>query len=70
MAEPTDFDGVIAPQPAWADIPQLSTQAIAMGGEGGSMNAQAVALAARIAYLQLCIELLAGGQGGASSSAQ
>ncbi|GAA5234485.1 DUF2158 domain-containing protein [Verticiella sediminum] len=47
-----DFDGSINPLGAWADIPQLSTQARALGGAGGPMNAQAVALAARLNLLR------------------
>ncbi len=42
-----DFDGNLTPVPGWDDIPQLSTEARALGGAGGPMNAQAKALAAR-----------------------
>lgn len=48
-----DFDGNINPPEAeWADIPQLSTQAKALGGAGGPMNAQAVAIAKRMNALR------------------
>lgn len=46
-----DFDGVIDPAADWAEVPQLSTQAQALAGPGGPMNAQAVALAKRTKYL-------------------
>lgn len=46
-----DFDGIIDPVAEWGDIPQLSNEAIALGGEGGAMNAQALALTKRIVYL-------------------
>lgn len=42
-----DFDGNINPAAGWNDVPQLGTTVLARGGEGGPMNAQAVALAAR-----------------------
>lgn len=47
-----DFDGVIDPTPAWPDVPQLGVEAVALGGEGGPMNAQAVALTARTKSLK------------------
>lgn len=42
-----DFDGVVNKSAAWDDVPQLSTTALALGGVGGPMNAQALALVAR-----------------------
>lgn len=47
-----DFDGVIDPAAAWADVPQLSVDAVAVGGPAGSMNAQAVAFAKRTKLLK------------------
>lgn len=47
----SDFDGVINPAASWPDVPQLSTDAVAIGGPGGVMNAQAVALVARTKQL-------------------
>lgn len=47
-----DFDGVINPAAGWPDVPQLGTAAIARGGAGGPMNAQALALSARDKQLQ------------------
>lgn len=47
-----DFDGLISPAGSWMDIPQLSVMAIAIGGIGGCMNAQAVAIAARLELLR------------------
>lgn len=46
-----DFDGNIDPSSSWASVPQLSTEAQALGGAGGPMNAQAVALTARTKWL-------------------
>lgn len=28
----SDFDGIIQPAPEWADVPSLSSSAIALGG--------------------------------------
>lgn len=47
----SDFDGVIDPAAGWPDVPQLSTDAVALGGATGPMNAQALALAARTRHL-------------------
>lgn len=47
-----DFDGVIDPEESWADVPQLSTYALARGGVDGPMNAQAVALTKRTKFLK------------------
>lgn len=46
-----DFDGIIDPAAEWADIPQLSVDAVALGGAGGAMNAQALAIAKRLKIL-------------------
>lgn len=43
-----DFDGVIDSPAGWPSIPQLSVEARARGGANGPMNAQAVAMSARI----------------------
>lgn len=51
MADPSDFDGVIDPPAAWADVPKLSDTALALGGDDGPMNAQADAHAAREKFL-------------------
>ena len=55
----SNFDGIVNPDAAWADVPLLSTAALALGGAGGPMNAQAFALAARTRYLQAAIAALA-----------
>jgi len=57
MAEPTDFDGVIDPQPGWRDVPSLSTECVALGGPDGSMNAQATVLTARLEHLRIALAL-------------
>lgn len=48
----SDFDGNIDPPASWADVPSLSTEAAALGGTGGPMNAQAVALVKRVKQLR------------------
>lgn len=48
-----DFDGVISGSANWAEIPQLSTTARALGGVDGPMNAQAEALADRSELLKV-----------------
>lgn len=60
-----DFDGKIDAPADWADIPSLSTDALALGGPNGAgtMNAQAVALVARIKHLKEQAEAIAAGQG-------
>jgi len=47
----SNFDGTITSDPAWVDIPRLSTTCQALGGPGGPMNAQATAIAARLGFL-------------------
>lgn len=47
----SNFDGEIDPSAGWLPVPQLSTEALAMGGPDGPMNAQATALAARTKHL-------------------
>lgn len=47
-----NFDGSIDPAAEWADVPQLSDTAVALGGAGGPMNAQAVAITARLKFLE------------------
>lgn len=42
----------IDPAPEWADIPQLEQSERMLAGEGGPLNAQAVALAKRVAWLR------------------
>lgn len=48
----TDFSGVIDPTAAWSDVPNMTAEAVLMGGDGGSLNAQALALAARTKLLK------------------
>lgn len=63
-----DFDGNIEPAAEWADIPRLSTTAIALGGEFGAMNAQAVAIAKRLNFLdeeKASLDAMAASTGGA-----
>ncbi|MCR3893089.1 SGNH/GDSL hydrolase family protein [Aeromonas caviae] len=47
-----NFDGVITPLPAWADIPQASNKMQLLGGPGGPLNSQALALGARTELLK------------------
>lgn len=47
-----DFDSVMDPSAGWDDVQQLSNSARALGGAGGPMNAQALALAARSKLLR------------------
>lgn len=53
-----DFEGNLTPAAGWNDIPQLSAVARALGGAGGPMNAQALALAARSEFLRESIDQL------------
>ena len=55
-----DFDGLIDPPAAWAPVPQLSTDALILGGADGPMNAQAKALVQRVKYLDELIAALDG----------
>ncbi len=43
----SDFDGTLNPSAGWPDVPQASDVMRLLGGEGGPLNAQAEALAAR-----------------------
>lgn len=52
MSTTADFDGIVDAEPAWADVPQLSVPCVAVGGSGGSMNAQAVAIVQRLNWLK------------------
>ncbi|WP_323887141.1 hypothetical protein [Aeromonas caviae] len=47
-----DFDGVLNPAAGWPDIPQASDHMKLLGGEGGPLNSQAEALAARTKFLK------------------
>lgn len=47
-----DFDGILNPAAGWPDIPQASDQMLLLGGEGGPLNAQAEAIAARTNLLR------------------
>lgn len=47
-----NFDGVIDPTAEWVDVPQASTEMLLLGGSGGPLNAQAVALAKRTKWLK------------------
>lgn len=47
-----NFDGVIDPTAEWADVPQASTEMLLLGGSGGPLNAQALALAKRTKFLK------------------
>lgn len=57
----TNFDGVVTADPAWVDVPQLSAVCQALGGAGGPMNAQAVAIVARLGFLANAISALSTG---------
>lgn len=48
----SDFDGIVNPSAGWPDVPQASDQMRLLGGEGGPLNAQAEAIAARSALLR------------------
>lgn len=48
----SNFDGVLDPDAGWPDIPQASTQFVVLGGQGGPLNEQAMALAARTKKLK------------------
>jgi hypothetical protein len=52
----SDFGENIEPSGSWADVPSLSTEAVARGGMNGPMNAQAIALAKRSKYLKTEVE--------------
>lgn len=56
----TNFDGVINPPADWVDVPRLSTNAVALGGPDGPMNAQANALVKQTKYLKNKNQELAG----------
>ncbi len=47
-----NFDGILNPDAGWPDIPQASDQMQLLGGEGGPLNAQAEAIAARSVLLR------------------
>ncbi|MFK7686061.1 hypothetical protein ACI7MJ_20580, partial [Aeromonas caviae] len=47
-----NFDGILNPAAGWPDIPQASDQMQLLGGEGGPLNAQAEAIAARSVLLR------------------
>ncbi|MFQ2706216.1 hypothetical protein ACK3ZA_04960 [Aeromonas caviae] len=48
----SDFDGTLTPSAGWPDVPQASDVMRLLGGEGGPLNAQAAALAARTNMLR------------------
>lgn len=48
----SDFDGTLNPSAGWPDVPQASDVMRLLGGEGGPLNAQAEALAARTNMLR------------------
>ncbi len=48
----SDFDGTLNPSAGWPDVPQASDVMRLLGGEGGPLNAQAEALAARTKLLR------------------
>jgi hypothetical protein len=50
--EMSDFDGALTPSAGWPDVPQASDVMRLLGGEGGPLNAQAEALAARTNLLR------------------
>ena len=61
----SNFDGVLDPDAGWPDIPQASTQFVVLGGQGGPLNEQATALAARTNKLKSDIgNISAAGFGG------
>ena len=61
----SNFDGVLDPDAGWPDIPQASTQFVVLGGQGGPLNEQAKALAARTKKLKSDIDNFSvGGFGG------
>lgn len=64
----SDFDGNITPAGAWSDVPQLATTAQLLGGTGGPLNAQAVALAARTEKLKTDLTTLADDVAGQSAN--
>lgn len=47
-----EFDGNLTPAAAWADVPKLAVGAHAAGGEGGTMNAQGLAIVQRLLFLK------------------
>ena len=55
-----NFDGIIDPASGWPDVPQLSTDALILGGADGPMNAQAVAIVARLKHLDSLIAGITG----------
>lgn len=57
----SNFDGNIVIPSAWADVPQLSAACQALGGPGGPMNAQAVAMVARLNFLADAVNALDAG---------
>jgi len=57
----SNFDGNITADPDWVDVPQLSAVCKALGGAGGPMNAQAVAIVARLGYLATAIDAINAG---------
>lgn len=57
----SNFDGTITSDPAWVDVPQLSAACKALGGPGGPMNAQAVAIVSRLGFLAGAIDALNAG---------
>ncbi|WP_323947173.1 SGNH/GDSL hydrolase family protein [Aeromonas caviae] len=48
----SDFDGILNPPADWPDVPQTSDVMRLLGGEGGPLNAQAEAIAARTKLLR------------------
>ncbi|MFM5835797.1 SGNH/GDSL hydrolase family protein [Aeromonas caviae] len=48
----SDFDGILNPPADWPDVPQTSDVMRLLGGEGGPLNAQAEAIAARTNMLR------------------
>lgn len=57
----SNFDGVLDPDADWPDIPQASTQFVVLGGQGGPLNEQAKALAARTKKLKSDMYNFSGG---------
>src|SRR3546814_408252 len=47
-----DFDGIIDPPAAWGDVPQMTTEAVLVGGPGGSLNEQPKAIVAQTKFLK------------------
>jgi hypothetical protein len=57
----SNFDGNIVTPSSWPDVPQLSAACVALGGVGGPMNAQALAIVARLGFLADAVAALDAG---------